>query len=226
MNGVDNVISANKKKYNTFIQSWPKVLQNYYQSYILKRNSQNKYDPSNCSLSTIPFWLKLPILISFNYTKSSKTKNHHQSFLKDILWAQNCIFLFMRIQDDVIDESTIDKKLMEAADILPYEQVQVLNIDNGNRFTTYAIEGVEGSGQICINGAAARLATKGDTVIILSYCHVEETKARHFVPKLVYVNDKNAITETKGVVTAVTAWQPHRITVKGVKDEFAFESNA
>ena len=63
---------------------------------------------------------------------------------------------------------TIDKKLMEEADILPYEQVQVLNINNGARFTTYAIEGERESGEICINGAAARLVAKGDVIIILS----------------------------------------------------------
>jgi len=84
---------------------------------------------------------------------------------------------------------TIDKKLMEEADILPYEQVQVLNINNGARFTTYAIEGE--SGEICLNGAAARLAVKGDIVIILSYCTVENDEAVNFRPKLIYVDAKN-----------------------------------
>jgi aspartate 1-decarboxylase len=98
---------------------------------------------------------------------------------------------------------TIDQKLMEAADILPYEQVQVLNINNGARFSTYAIEGDRGSGEICLNGAAARLAVKGDTVIILSYCHVENDEAQHFTPKLVYVDAQNAITEVKDTVEAI-----------------------
>ena len=97
---------------------------------------------------------------------------------------------------------TIDKKLMEAADILPYEQVQVLNINNGARFTTYAIEGDRDSGKICLNGAAARLAAKGDVILILSYCHVEDDEAHNFTPKLVYVDAKNAITETKQAVEA------------------------
>ncbi len=97
---------------------------------------------------------------------------------------------------------TIDKKLMEAADILPYEQVQVLNINNGARFTTYAIEGDRDSGKICLNGAAARLAAKGNVILILSYCHVEDDEAHNFTPKLVYVNAKNAITETKQAVEA------------------------
>ena len=90
---------------------------------------------------------------------------------------------------------TIDKKLMEEADILPYEQVQVLNINNGARFTTYAIEGE--SGEICLNGAAARLADKGDIIIILTYCHVEDDEISNFSPKLVYVDARNIITETK-----------------------------
>ena len=96
---------------------------------------------------------------------------------------------------------TIDRKLMEEADILPYEQVQVLNTNDGARFTTYAIEGE--SGEICINGAAARLAAKGDIIIILSYCHIEDAEARHFRPKVVYVDAKNAIIETKQMVEAM-----------------------
>ena len=97
---------------------------------------------------------------------------------------------------------TIDKKLMEEADILPYEQVQVLNINNGARFTTYAIGG-EASGEICLNGAAARLAAKGDIIMVLSYCYVEDDEAHNFTPKLVYVDAKNAITESKPAVEAI-----------------------
>jgi len=96
---------------------------------------------------------------------------------------------------------TIDKKLMEEADLLPYEQVEVLNINNGARFTTYAIEGE--CGEICVNGAAARLAAKGDIVLILSYSHVDDSEAGSFTPKLVYVDAKNAITETKRAVEAM-----------------------
>lgn len=97
---------------------------------------------------------------------------------------------------------TIDNKLMEEADIITYEQVQVLNLNDGARFTTYAIEG--GRGEICLNGAAARLVAKGDIVIILSYCHVEEEEAHNFMPKLVSVDAKNAIIETKSLVEAIT----------------------
>jgi aspartate 1-decarboxylase len=88
---------------------------------------------------------------------------------------------------------TIDRKLMAAADILPYEQVHVLNVDNGARFTTYAIEGKEGSGEICLNGAAARLAVKGDIVIILTYTQVPEEELNNYRPRVVHVNENNAI---------------------------------
>lgn len=97
---------------------------------------------------------------------------------------------------------TIDGKLMTEADILPYEQVQVLNLNNGARFTTYAIEGE--SGQVCLNGATARLARKGDIVIILSYCHVADSDATGFMPKLVYVDARNSITRTKRALGAIS----------------------
>ena len=98
---------------------------------------------------------------------------------------------------------TIDRKLMEEADILPYEQVEVLNINNGARLTTYAIEGEKESGVIGINGPAARLAAKGDRIIILSYCHLEDDEAHNFMPKIAHVNAQNAITETKRAVEAI-----------------------
>ena len=82
---------------------------------------------------------------------------------------------------------------MAAADILPYEQVQVLNINNGARFSTYAIEGEAGSGDICLNGAAARLAVKGDLVIILTYCDVSDDDVPNYKPRIVHVDAKNAI---------------------------------
>jgi len=93
---------------------------------------------------------------------------------------------------------TIDKHLMEAADLLPYERVDVLNINNGARFNTYVIEGDRDSGEICLNGAAARLVAKGDTVIILSYHEIPEDEAATATPRLVYVNSANQILDTKG----------------------------
>ncbi|MFA4836952.1 MAG: aspartate 1-decarboxylase [Dehalococcoidia bacterium] len=86
---------------------------------------------------------------------------------------------------------TIDRTLMEAADILPYEKVHVLDVTNGARLETYAIEG--GPGEICINGAAAHLAHEGDTVIILAYELVAEEKTRGYHPKKVFVNSNNEI---------------------------------
>ena len=106
-----------------------------------------------------------------------------------------------RVTDANIDYEgsvTIDRKLMAEADILPYEQVHVLNINNGARFTTYAIEGAAGSGEICLNGAAARLAVKGDIVIILTYTQVPEEQTKNYRPKIVHVNEKNAILPLKG----------------------------
>ena len=111
-----------------------------------------------------------------------------------------------RVTDVNIDYEgsiTIDKILMEEADILPYEQVEVVNLNNGARFTTYAIEGEKG--EICLNGAAARLAVKGDIIIILCFCQVEDEEARNFTPKLVYVDNQNTITEIKRAVATITA---------------------
>jgi len=96
----------------------------------------------------------------------------------------------------------IDERLMQKADILPYEQVQVLNLNNGARFTTYAIKS-EQAGEICLNGAAARLAAKGDIVIILSYCQVTDDEAPNFMPRLVYVDARNATVESKWLTGAI-----------------------
>ena len=93
---------------------------------------------------------------------------------------------------------TIDRELMKAADILPYEQVHVLDVNNGTRLVTYAIEGE--AGEICLNGASARLVNKGDIVIIISYSNYEEAELRHYHPRIVYVDAKNKITSTRGAV--------------------------
>jgi aspartate 1-decarboxylase len=102
---------------------------------------------------------------------------------------------------------SIDRKLMEAADILPFEQVHVLNINNGARFETYAIEAEAGSGEIGIQGAAARLADPGDKVIILTYRNVEETEIYGYHPTRVYVDEKNVITGVKSVVGTLPLWE-------------------
>jgi aspartate 1-decarboxylase len=94
---------------------------------------------------------------------------------------------------------TIDADLLEAADIYPYEKVQVVNINNGSRLETYTIAGARGSGVICLNGAAARLAAEGDIVIIISYGQYNELEIRALEPRIVFVDADNHITETKHV---------------------------
>lgn len=88
---------------------------------------------------------------------------------------------------------TIDERLLAAADILPHEQVQVVNVHNGARFETYAIPGPAGAGDICLNGAAARLAQVGDTVIIMAYSQMSEEEARQTEPRIIHVDAYNRI---------------------------------
>ena len=86
---------------------------------------------------------------------------------------------------------SVDSSLLERSGILPHEQVDVLNINNGQRFTTYAIPAPAGSGVIGVNGAAARLAQKGDLVIIVAYARMEEAEAKSFVPRVLLVDGHN-----------------------------------
>ncbi|MES2793961.1 MAG: aspartate 1-decarboxylase [Planctomycetota bacterium] len=86
---------------------------------------------------------------------------------------------------------TIDHQLMKLADIIEYEQVQIYNVTNGNRLTTYAIEGAADSGIICINGAAAHLVRPGDVIIICSYAQFEESQYSGHQPQVVFVDGKN-----------------------------------
>lgn len=87
----------------------------------------------------------------------------------------------------------IDKTLLKAANIIPFEEVHIYNITNGNRFTTYAIEGDSDSGVICINGAAAHKASKGDLIIIATYSQMADADAKAHKPDLIYVDEKNVI---------------------------------
>ncbi len=103
---------------------------------------------------------------------------------------------------DYVGSITLDSHLMELADIRPYEQVQVLNINNGARLTTYAIAGR--SGDICINGAAAHLVSPGHRVIVLSYADYEETELESFQPHIVHVDEVNRpVTADVAAVLAV-----------------------
>ena len=118
-----------------------------------------------------------------------------------------------RVTDCNIDYEgsvTIDSTLLKAADILPYERVEILNVHNGARFSTYAIEGTPGSGDICLNGAAARLANRDDIVIILTYHEVPSDEAAHVKPRMVYVDSRNRIKSTKNV----DAWMDDLVATK------------
>ncbi len=91
---------------------------------------------------------------------------------------------------------TLDSVLMEAADILPFEQVHVLDVSNGSRLVTYAIEGTSGAGEVVLNGAAARLVEPGDIVIVITYEDVPDEEARGHSPSLVYVDAENRVVRT------------------------------
>ena len=88
---------------------------------------------------------------------------------------------------------TLDSILMKAADLLPYEKVQVLNLMNGTRAETYIIEGEPGTGEVCVNGALARLAQKDDLIIILAYTWLDEKEAAVFKPRLIKVDCDNKL---------------------------------
>lgn len=104
---------------------------------------------------------------------------------------------------------TIDETLMEAAGIFEYEKVQIADVDNGARFETYVIAGEKGSGIICLNGAAARMVSTGDKVIIMCYAQMAPQEAKENPPKVVFVDEKNRITsvsryEKHGALTDIT----------------------
>lgn len=90
---------------------------------------------------------------------------------------------------------TIDKNLLQAADILPYEKVQVVNLNNGSRLETYTLEGPENSGMICLNGPAARLGAIGDEIIIITYSQMSDEEAKKHKPRIVLVDKENKITK-------------------------------
>ena len=88
---------------------------------------------------------------------------------------------------------TLDGELMKAAGLVPYEQVQVVDVDNGARIVTYCIEGAPGSGTVCMNGAAARVIAAGDKVIIIAYAQVTAEELETFAPKIVLLDHRNRI---------------------------------
>jgi aspartate 1-decarboxylase len=94
---------------------------------------------------------------------------------------------------DYVGSITVDTELLEAAGILEYEKVAVVDVTNGARLETYTIAGERGSGMICLNGAAAKLIDKGDTVIIMAYAQMSAEEAREYRPKVVFVDKDNKI---------------------------------
>ena len=95
-----------------------------------------------------------------------------------------------------IGSITVDPVLMEAAGIYEYEKVQIVDIENGSRFETYTIAGKPNSGMICLNGAAARCVQKGDHIIIMAYCQLENSEVKEHKPRVVFVNEQNEIVKT------------------------------
>ena len=94
---------------------------------------------------------------------------------------------------DYVGSITVDMDLLDAAGILEYEKVQIVDINNGERFETYTIAGERGSGVICLNGAAARCVQKGDKIIIMAYCTLDTDEAKEHKPKVVFVDSVNKI---------------------------------
>lgn len=92
---------------------------------------------------------------------------------------------------EYVGSITIDEKLMKEANLFENEKVQIVNINNGERFETYVIKGPSGKGDICLNGAAARLVQPKDKIIIMSYCIIDENEAENFNPKVVFVDENN-----------------------------------
>lgn len=112
---------------------------------------------------------------------------------------------------EYIGSVTIDPVLMEAADLLEFERVEIYNCDNGERFATYAIPGTPGQGEIVINGAAAHKASPGHVVILASYAELEPEELAAHKPALVFVDERNRITEVKGSYQGVE--NPYRPTL-------------
>ncbi len=100
---------------------------------------------------------------------------------------------------DYVGSITIDKSLMEEAEIKQYEKVLVASVDSGERLETYVIEGKSGSGEICLNGAAAKIIKKAEKIIIMAFCFLTEEEALNFHPRIIHVDEKNHI--IKGILT-------------------------
>ena len=110
---------------------------------------------------------------------------------------------------DYVGSITVDEELLEAAGILEYEKVQIVDVNNGSRFETYTICGERGSGMICLNGAAARCVSTGDKIIIMAYAQYEQEEARTHKPAVVFVDEENRISR-------VTNYEKHGLLIRAM----------
>ena len=120
---------------------------------------------------------------------------------------------------------TVDLDLLEAADILPGEKVDIVNITNGNRLATYVIPGEPGAGEIKLNGAAAHLCSAGDLVILMCYAQLDDATARTYEPNIVFVDEHNKILE-EGSDPGQVPDNPHHLTASGISFDEARRSSA
>lgn len=111
---------------------------------------------------------------------------------------------------------TVDRELLDTAGILPYEKVQVVNVNNGNRLETYTIPGREGDRTVCLNGAAARLVAPGDEIIVIAYTQLTPKEARQHHPRVVHVDENNDVTKTQTM--DVSAGEDADFSPEGMED--------
>jgi aspartate 1-decarboxylase len=115
-----------------------------------------------------------------------------------MLYAKLHRVIVTQADPDYVGSVTIDRTLLEAARLLPGQRVDIVDVTNGNRLATYVIEGEAGSGQICINGAAAHLIKPGDIAIIIAYAQMDEAESRTFGPRVVFVDEHNRVVDIGG----------------------------
>jgi len=136
--------------------------------------------------------------------KQEEVRNMSQIVYRQMLRAKVHRPTVTRTEVDYEGSLTLDADLMRAAGMVPYERIDVYDCDNGQRFSTYLIEGKPGSGEVCVNGAAAHLATTGHRIIIAAYCSIPEEQIGSHKPTIVLVDAKNRIKSTSHKIVAGT----------------------
>ena len=132
-------------------------------------------------------------LVSLLIERSMRKSAQQNTMLINMLKGKIHRATVVQAELDYVGSITVDPELLKAAGILEYEYVQIVDINNGNRFETYTIAGEPGSGMICLNGAAARQVSVGDHVIIMSYCQMTPEEVKDHKPYVVFVDDDNKI---------------------------------